>query len=125
MRGVELVVGGVTILLILIGATIAPYLGLYVLRRRQRASCAAVLLAVVIDAAFGLGVGLAIQDALIGVLAVPAIQAAVDAQCGLGTETVTSGGFESQPYYTWLGEDAGCQYLNDAGWECYCAVEEP
>lgn len=126
MRGIEFVSWGFVILTTLVAGTVLPYFVLYVVRGRQRVGCGIALVVVLVAIAIGFGIGMVLRPAVVAQLSVPRIQAALNAQCGSGSEEVRAADFTTTPYYSWLGEEAGCQYIDyTTSWECYCGVDAP
>lgn len=126
MRGIEFVGWGFVVLITLVASTLLPYLVLFGLRRRERVGCGRAIGVVVVSGLIAFGVAMALRPSVVASLTVPRIQAALDGQCGEHSEPVSAVGFVMTPYYSWLGEEAGCQYIDyTSAWECYCTVDAP
>jgi hypothetical protein len=124
MRGIQFAGIGVVVLTTVLGGAILPYLLLYVARRRQRAGCGLILPVVILGGALGFVLGGALRQPVEAWLALEPIQAALDDQCEPGAFTAGVGGFQTDPYFAWFGDDVSCHYLDgERRWECYCEPE--
>ena len=125
MQGVRFAVSLFVSVVTLLGATVLPYVVLFVVRRKTRVSCLPAIALVLTGALVGFAVSFPLRFQVEALLARPAIQGAVDVQCGTGAVVVDIAGYSPEPYASWLGEEAGCQYIDfNREWECYCQPEE-
>lgn len=124
MQDVRFVTSLFVIVVTVLAASVLPYTLLFVVQRKTKVSCLMALTLVLVGGVLGFVVSFSLRFQVEASLAVPIIQAAVDAQCGAGAVTVDTAGYSSEPYASWLGEGVGCQYIDFEGeWECYCDTE--
>jgi hypothetical protein len=121
MQGARLGAFVVVIVLTAAGSLVVPYVLLFVRQHQERASCTAVVVFVIAGAFLGLLLGLSLRRAVEARVAVPAIQRAIDEQCGDGLVRVDVGHFVRSPYYSWITDDASCHFIDGSRTrECYC-----
>ncbi len=121
MQAVQFLATLFVIVSTVIGAAVVPYVVLFVVQRRSRVGCGHAVLFVTVGGLLGFGVSFSLRHQVEARLALPSIQDALDDQCGGGVVRADPAHFVAEPFFSWIGDEASCHYIEASReWECYC-----